>query len=267
MTDRLPVEEFRAVLMGEHPRLHKFRRRLRHLPSDPRCKLCAAPFGGIGHVLRPFGFGRFAGNPALCNRCVVEFRKAGILGAEIPASMVFADIRGSTTIAEKLRPAEFHEYLDRFYRIGSGAILRHDGLVDKVVGDGVIGLFFGGVSGPRHAAKAVAAARSLVERASSDDATPVGPIPVGVGVHTGEAYVGTTGPEGTPTDFTALGDVVNTTARLAAAAEAGEVLVSRAAAEAAEVDLAGLPARTLEVRGRSETIEVLSLRVGTPTSG
>lgn len=260
MTDRVPTEEFRAVLMGEHPLLDKFRRRLRHLPSDPRCKLCAAPFGGLGHILRPFGFGRFAGNPALCNRCVVEFRKVGVLGAEIPASMVFADVRGSTAIAENLRPAEFREYLDRFYRICSGAILRHDGLVDKVVGDEVIGLFFGGVSGPRHAAKAVAAGRTLLEAAGREDATPMGPIPVGIGVHTGEAYVGTTGPEGAPTDFTALGDVVNTTSRLSAAAAAGELLVSRAAADAAELDAAGLPTRTLAVRGRTEMIEVLSLR-------
>jgi adenylate cyclase len=130
-------------------------------------------------------------------------------------------------------------------------------LVDKLVGDEVIGLFFGGVSGPDHARFAVAAATELVSRASQDDASPAGAIPIGAGVHTGEAYVGTTGPEGAVEDFTALGDVVNTTARLASTAAAGELLVSVAAAEAAERAIDGLERRTLEVRGRHEPVDVV----------
>ena len=116
-------------------------------------------------------------------------------------------------------------------------ILRHDGLVDKLVGDEVIGLFFGGVSGPRHAAAAVAAAIELGQRVGRGDASPTGAIPIGAGVHTGEAYVGTTGPAGAVDDFTALGDVVNTTARLASTAAAGEIMVTVAAADAAEYDV------------------------------
>ncbi len=76
--------------------------------------------------------------------------------------MLFADIRGSTAIGERLSPTEFHDFLVRFYEIGSKAILDHDGLVDKLVGDEIIGLFFGGVSGPRHAAAAIEAAIDLV---------------------------------------------------------------------------------------------------------
>ena len=91
----------------------------------------------------------------------------------------------------------------------------------------------------------------------------MGPIPIGAGVHTGEAYVGTTGPEGAVDDFTALGDVVNTTARLASSAAAGEILVTVAAAEAAEYETNGLERRNLEVRGRHEPIDV----VGDPPVG
>jgi adenylate cyclase len=79
-------------------------------------------------------------------------------------------------------------------------------------------------------------------------------------VHTGEAYVGTTGPEGAVDDFTALGDVVNTTARLASSAGAGELLVSVAAAQAAEYAIDGLDRRTLEVRGRHEPIDIVVFR-------
>lgn len=178
--------------------------------------------------------------------------------------MLFADVRGSTTLGESMRPADFHAYLDRFYRLGSSATLDHDGLVDKLVGDEIIGLFFGGITGSRHAAARVAAGRALLSKAARPDATPAGPIAVGAAVHTGLAYVGTAGPEGAVTDFTALGDAVNTTARLASAASAGELLVSIVAATAAELHFAGLPTRHVTVRGRSQPIDVLSLTESTP---
>ena len=69
-------------------------------------------------------------------------------------------------MGERLRPTEFHAFLDHFYRLATDAIVRHDGVVDKIVGDEVIGLFFGGISGPRHAAAAVAAAAELAETGS-----------------------------------------------------------------------------------------------------
>jgi len=262
MPEPMLDEEMRAVLTGEHPGLGGIRRRMMRVPASPRCKLCAAPFAGAGGaVLKHFGFARFAGNPALCEKCIKEFRQRGLTGTEIPVSLLFADVRGSTGIGERMRPAEFRTYLDRFYRIGSEAILRHDGLVDKFVGDEVIGLFFGGVTGPQHPAAAVRAALDILERAGRPDATPMGPIPIGAGVHTGVAYVGATGPAGAVDDFTALGDVVNTTARLASAASAGELILSVAAADAAARDTAGAERRALEIRGRQESIDVVSIRV------
>jgi adenylate cyclase len=261
MPTHTPDEELRAVLIGEHPGLVKFRKALKHAPHDPRCKLCAAPFEGVGGaVLRHMGFGRFPGNPALCQNCINGFRKNGLSGAEIPVTLLFADVRGSTGIAEQMRPTDYRAFLDRFYRIGSQAILDHDGLVDKIVGDEVIGLFFGGVTGPAHAAAGFAAAVELLGRAGRADATPNGPIPVGAGVHSGDAYVGTTGPAGAVDDFTALGDSVNTAARLASTAAAGEILLTVNAAEAAGRDTSGLERRTLDLRGRQEPIDVLVVR-------
>jgi adenylate cyclase len=261
MATETPDEALRAILTGESPGLMRFRRAFRHVPTNPRCKLCWAPFGGVGGaVLRHVGFGRFRGNPAICTNCITQWRNMSIRGAEIPVTLLFADVRGSTGIAEGLRPAEYRTFLDRFYRIGTDVILRHDGVVDKLVGDEVIGLFFGGVTGPQHAAAGLAAATELLERAGRPDASPNGPIPVGAGLHTGEAYVGTTGPAGAVDDFTALGDVVNTTARLASTAEAGELFVSVAAAEAAERQLDDLERRSLEVRGRQEPIDVVVIR-------
>ena len=271
MSDRSPQEEFRKVLVGEHPKLIKVRGRFRYLPANPRCKLCWAPFGRPGgSLVRHFGYGRFPGNPAICQNCISQFRKAGVSGAEIPVTLLFVDIRGSTALGERLSPTEFHDYLGRFYRLGSKAILDHDGLIDKVVGDEIIGLFFGGVSGSGHAHAGLAAAIQLMSSAGRQDASPQGPILVGGGLHTGEAFVGPTGPENVVDDFTALGDAVNTTARLASAAAAGELLVSVEAADAAGEPSTDAERRTLEVRGREATIDVIVLRPAgqrSPVSG
>lgn len=256
-----PLDEVRGFLTGEHPALAIQRRRNRRFPTAPRCKLCAAPFGGVGGVVFNLaGFGRFPGNPSICKQCITQMRRNGMSGMEIPVSLLFSDVRGSTSMGERMRPTEFHAFLDHFYRLASDAIIRHDGLVDKIVGDEVIGLFFGGVSGPQHAAAAIAAGLDLAERAARSDASPSGSIPVGTAIHTGVAFVGATGPPGAVDDFTALGDAVNTTARLASAATAGEVLVSTAATGAAATPTDGSERRTLEIRGRTEPIEVIVLR-------
>jgi adenylate cyclase len=251
-------ERVRAVLTGESPGLARQRRVFRRMPAPPRCKLCAAPFTGLGGlILKHAGYGQSPGNPALCTKCIDVLRKRQMTGVEIPVTMLFSDIRGSTAIGERMRPADFHRFLDRFYRLASDSIVAHDGIVDKVIGDEVVGLFFGGISGPRHAAAAVAAAIDLAERAAQTSTAPSASIPVGTAVHTGVAFVGATGLGTTVDDFTALGDAVNITARLASAAVAGEVIVSAAAAEAAAMATDHLEQRTVQIRGRTEPIKVI----------
>jgi adenylate cyclase len=250
--------EFRLILTGQRPGFDRNRRWLERIPSPPRCKLCAAPFAGPGGaLLRHVGYRRFAGNPALCENCIRGYSNKAIRGAEIPLTLLFADIRGSTGLGERLTPSEFRAFLEHFYRMGSDVVLHHGGLVDKLVGDEVVALFIGGITGPdRHAAAAIAAGRDLLERVGAADATPMGPIPLGAAVHTGEAYVGIVGSEDAAMDFTALGDAVNTTARLASAAGAGELLISAAAARSAGIRTEGLETRTLHVRGRTDPIDV-----------
>jgi adenylate cyclase len=257
-----------AFLTGQDRASAVMRRVFSHVPSGPNCKICAAPFAGAGGaVLRHLGFARYAGNPLLCNFCIKSLQKQGVQGAEIPVSLLFADIRGSTGIGERLSATEFRAFLDRFYRLASDAVITNGGIVDKFVGDEVIGLFFAGVSGERHTAAAVAAGQQLIAKARRVDATPSGPIPIGAAVHTGEAFVGSTATGDVVSDFTALGDVVNTAARLASEAAAGEMLVSVDAAAAAGTDPSGLAQRTVEVRGRTQPVEVLVLPAAEDTIG
>ena len=138
------------------------------------------------------------------------------VGVEITVTLLFADVRNSTTLAEQVGPAEFRTRINRFYRIASDALLRTDGLVDKFIGDGVMGMYIPGMSGIDHAAKGIEAARRILDRVAA--APEAERLPVGVGVHTGTAFVGAVGHAAEVEDFTALGDAVNTTARLASVA-------------------------------------------------
>jgi adenylate cyclase len=173
--------------------------------------------------------------------------------------MLFADVRGSTGLAERMTPRAFSELLNRFYDVATRVLVEREAIVDKFVGDEVVGLFVPGMSGLDHAAKAIDSAVALLEATGHGSADGAW-LPVGAGVHTGVAFVGNVGNKGV-TDFTALGDTVNTTARLASAAGEGEILVTRAAADAAGL-VGGYEQRRLELRGRTEPIEVVVLRPG-----
>jgi adenylate cyclase len=226
-------ELWRGLLLGTDPRYARARAWLKHVPSEPRCKMCAAPFGGVGRpLMRILHRDPWAKNPLYCTLCFTVL-EAHHGGAEIEASFLFADVRGSTALAEGISPTEFRRQLNRFYDTASRILVEHDAIVDKFVGDEVIGLFIPALAHDEHAAQAVEAARALLR--ATGHADPGGPwIPIGVGVHTGVAFIGSVG-KPPVTDLTALGDVVNTTARLASAAATGEILITEEAAAAASV--------------------------------
>jgi adenylate cyclase len=170
----------------------------------------------------------------------------------VEISVMFADVRGSTGLAEKLPPGEFGQLLTRFWGTAARVVDHEDGIVDKFVGDEAVALFIPGFAGKDHAARAIRAARALLADTGHDDGTPW--VPLGIGVHTGISFVGYIG-EGDALDFTALGDTVNIAARLTSMAGPGEVLISDTAAEAAELDTSGLEKRTLELRGREQSVD------------
>src|SRR5262249_37678914 len=107
MTEQAQVEElWRAVLTGQHPDMRRGRRLNRLIPSGPRCKLCNAPFGAPGLLLmRLRGRGPSKSNPRICNFCE-RFAAQHPGGAEIELSLLFADVRGSTGLAERVGTAE-----------------------------------------------------------------------------------------------------------------------------------------------------------------
>jgi adenylate cyclase len=246
----------RLILEGTDPSLRWGRRVMRLLPSEPRCKLCASPFHApVGPLMRAFGKAPWPKNPRYCSSCFKQMAEHGA-GAEIECSLLFADVRGSTAMAETMRPVEFRALMNRFFEAASRILVRHDGIVDKFVGDEAIGIFIPALAGQHHARKAVDAGRELLSATGHGAGQPW--LPVGVGVNTGLAFVGAVG-EGEQVELTAMGDPVNVTARLASQAGKGELLVTLAAAQAAEVPEAKHERRRLVLKGKTQPTDVLVL--------
>ncbi len=252
-------EEFwRGILLGTDPRYTDTRRWLKHLPSAPRCKFCAAPFrGAFVPLMRAQGRTPWHRNPNYCGFCykVIE---AEFGGAEIECSLLFADVRGSTALAEQMSATAFRKLMDRFYRVATDILVEKDGIIDKYVGDEVVAIFIPALVDDGHAARALTAASAILKATGHDD--PAGPwLPVGAGIASGVAYVGAVG-SGAHVEFTALGDIVNTAARLASVAGAGEILVTLPSVEGAGLDVSGLEHRTLDLKGKSLQVDVAVVR-------
>jgi len=244
-------DAFFALLEQHRARL--FIRLMRALPGDPRCAVCRAPFARIGgRIMRHFGYGPSRKNPRLCESCFARIPDGGV---QMSVGVLFADVRGFTALTERTSAAETTALLNRFYEVAI-AILSRDAIIDKLVGDQVMALYLPHLLSDRAPVRMIADARELVQ-ATADD------LQIGVGIDFGPAVVGNVG-SGSVKDFTAIGDVVNTAARLQAAAGAGEVVVTLRAADLAAGDLEGAQPRTLELKGKAapEPVVVLRPRAG-----
>ncbi len=164
-------------------------------------------------------------------------------------------------MAESMSPSQFQQRINRYYKAATSILIEEFAYIDKIVGDEVIAFFLPGLVGPDHARVAIESAEKLLR--TTGHADPDGPwIPVGIGVHTGMAFFGAVGSSEGMVDITALGDSVNTTARLASTAGTGEIVVSDAAYDAAGQPRDSLERRQLELKGKSEATPVRIIRIG-----
>ena len=213
-------------------------------------------------MMRVLGKGPSRLTPQLCHQCQ-DYASQYLGGTEIELSMLFADVRGSTPMAEKLGPVQFSRLISRFFATASDLLIRHRAMVDRLAGDQATGLFVPGFAGSNHREQALITAQELLHATGHHRAE--GPwIPVGIGIHTGVAFVGSVGSEGSATDITVLGDPANVAARLCSAAAAGEILVSREAAQG--IDTQRMEHRELDLKGKSQRVSVFVWRQLTETS-
>jgi adenylate cyclase len=256
VTDAEDQAFFRSI---ETHRARMFMRVMRHLPSDPRCAICRAPYGGFGgRLMGRLGFSPSRKNPRLCSQC---FEKAPMGGVEMDVGVLFADVRGFTSLAERQQPDAVATLLNGFYAAAVEVLCEH-AIIDKLVGDQVMALYLPRVFRGEPAHHMIADAQALLAAAGYEEARPW--VELGVGLDLGTAYVGNVG-SGEVKDFTAIGDVVNTAARLQAAAGSGEIVMSsRVHDRAGELAPAAEP-RELSLKGKSEPEIAMICRVDSAT--
>lgn len=260
--DPVDVAFFEQLMVRHLPRA--FTRVMRRLPAEPRCRLCHAPYGGIGgQIMRRFGFGPSRKNPTLCNTC---FEKAPMGGVDMEIGVLFADVRGFTSLAERTSTDDVAQLLNRFYAAAS-EVLTRSAIIDKFVGDEVMALYLPQLLRERWEDELVRDANDLL--ASVGYGTSPGPwLQLGVGLDIGRAYVGNVG-AGEVKDFTAIGDVVNTAARLQSAADGGQIVMSERLFERLDARPDNATATTLALKGKQGTAaaRVIDRGAATPTQG
>ena len=228
----LRPEDWKAV-MRLHQQAHAVERLFFALPGSPRCSACGAPFAGPGRLIAgPLGHRPSRKNPTLCATCV-ELSPPG--GLTMLAGILFADIRGFTATFDGGNPEQASTVLRRFYRCAED-VLFPDAMIDKLIGDEVMALYLPDFK-PKLSGHVPAVmldhARGLLRAVGYGSGRPPF-VELGIGLDFGEAFVGNIG-ERALVDFTAVGDVVNTAARLQAQAAGGEIIISERVAN-------GLPA-------------------------
>ena len=199
-----------------------------HLPIPLRGPL-SAPF-------RLFGIKPSRMNPNTCTICEMAFSRVMKARAiTIDATVLFADLRGYTVLAQNIEQTALASLLDAFYDECAAAIWRYDGLLNKTIGDAVFAIFNFPVRQADHAVQALLAAREIQRRFSSrreELLRGIGPgdrdveIGVGIGIDSGDTNFGEFGRM--HRDLTAVGTVVNRAARAQSAAKSGEILVTSA---------------------------------------
>lgn len=228
-------------------------------PAPPRCRLCRAPFAGVGgEEMRAKGIEPSSRNPRFCNLCDKWIRDhAG--GAAVTMSFLFVDVRGSVALSAKLDVMDFAEAMQRFYTAVAPVLYKTDGFIVDLVGDEMVALYPPGFSGHDHARKAVEAAREILRLdVRAPDGTRLG---LKIGVHMGRAYIGTvTAAAVGLEDVRALGAPPSITARLAAEAGPGEAYVSEECLDAAGGDPYATERQLVHLKGYRQPLAVRVLR-------
>ena len=178
-------------------------------------------------------------------------------GVNQTITILFADIRGFTRISEHSPPEKIVGLLNRYFSAMTDIIFAHGGTLDKYLGDGLMALFGAPTATPEDASNALNAAVAMQRRVLSinlelhNEGIPE--IGVGIGLHTGEVTVGYIGSE-RRSEYTAIGDAVNTASRLESNALGGQILISDATAKAAHSRYKLEPREAIMVKNRQQPV-------------
>ncbi|HVQ57088.1 MAG TPA: adenylate/guanylate cyclase domain-containing protein [Pyrinomonadaceae bacterium] len=178
-------------------------------------------------------------------------------------TVLFADIRGFTSISEKEKPEKVVGLLNKFFSAMTDIIFENGGTLDKYIGDGLMALFGAPTASEEDALNSVKAAvtmqKKLAEINPEFRAEGLPEISMGIGLHTGVATIGYIGSD-RRSEYTAIGDTVNIASRLQSNASGGEILMSDITAEACGNRIPFTEREPLTVKNRTQPINVLEVR-------
>jgi adenylate cyclase len=184
-------------------------------------------------------------------------------GRRMSVSVVFADIVSFTPFAEQAPPETVVAFLNELFGVLTEVVFRHEGTVDKFIGDCIMAIFGAPEGTPDHARRALAAAEDMhrfVEANAPAWKKAHGiDVKLGVGVHSGEALVGNLGSEARM-EYTAIGDVVNVAARLERLAQPGQTLLTAEVLALAGDGFEAAPLGAHPLRGKKQPVEIFELR-------
>lgn len=218
--------------------------------------------GPFSVLFKALGIKKSKMHPNLCTFCENNFAKI-MKQKQIPVAttILFADIRGYTDLSQHLEAEKVNELLRQFYDMCSAAVWEEDGIVNKFIGDAVLAIFNFPLIRKNHIENAVSAAVRL-QQACTHLKKDVGlaeteQIGVGIGIHTGESYMGEVGTS--YKDFTAIGPVVNLTSRLQGAASTGEIIVTEEVYNEVQNKFPCAKKKTLTLKGISSPVNAYAL--------
>jgi adenylate cyclase len=195
-------------------------------------------------------------SPAISRKIAAEAADIRLGGESQRITLLFADVRGFTTMAEKMKPREAVEVLNEFFARMTNVIFQHDGTLDKYLGDGLMALFGAPFALQNDAEAAVRAAVDMQKSlAELNIISGKPPLSIGIGIHTGEAVVGFLGTE-RRMDYTAIGDTVNVASRLTSQAGPGQIVISSATHAQLGREISCCQLSAMKLKGRAEPIEV-----------
>ncbi len=178
-------------------------------------------------------------------------------GVSQTITILFADIRGFTSISEHSAPEKIVSLLNRYFSAMTDIIFAHGGTLDKYLGDGLMALFGAPTTSPEDASNALNAAVAMQRRLLGINAElrqeGLSEVGVGIGLHTGEVIVGYIGSE-RRSEYTAIGDAVNTASRLESNAKGGQILISDATAKSARSRYKLQPRDPITVKNREQPV-------------
>lgn len=215
------------------------------MSDTTNCQMCGVALSGpLAVVSLVLGVRRSARNPNLCNRCSAHLKD----GEVVEITAVFADLAGFTRLTRELGPEKTSAIVDAFLRGASAAIHRHDGMVDKFLGDAVLAVFGAPIRRADHARRAVAAALEILEMMAALSQRFGVELAASVGVSLGTVRLGHIGGDDAAS-FTVIGEAVNRASRLEGIAENGQIAVDAAVLEQVRAAFPTARAEPTELKG------------------